>query len=430
MESIFVQGGRSLQGHADVPGAKNSALPLMAAAMLCDEDVTLTNVPRLSDVETSLSILRALGCTAHMDAHTVVIHAQSVQESSVPHHLMAAMRSSIFFLAPLLARTGCAKITMPGGCRLGARPIDIHLNGLAAMGACVRESGETLCVTAENGLHGADITLRLPSVGATETLLMAAVTAQGETVLRGAACEPEVQDLAAFLNAMGAQIQGAGTSCLHICGAPSLRGVRFDVCPDRIVAATLLCAVAGCGGEVWLHRCTPSHLEALFPFLHTLGCTVCAKEDTLYLVSHGPKKGLGVLETAVYPGLPTDMAPLLAAAVLRAQGSTLLHDTVFDNRFACAEGFASLGAHAVRVGAAVRIEGVSRLYGGALEAQDLRGGAALVLAALQAQGESVIGGVEYIRRGYEDIVALFESLGADVRLEASRAALCRVAEYV
>ena len=416
MKQIVIQGGKPLRGSTEIPGAKNSALPLMAAAVLCSGSVELSRVPFLSDIEISMQILRSLGCTALRKANGhVLIHAPRLTNSAVPQHLMCAMRSSIFFLAPLLVRTGCAEISMPGGCKLGARPIDIHLDGLAAMSVAMEEHDDALVLRAPNGLQAAEFALRFPSVGATETLLMAAAGAHGVTVLHNVAKEPEIEDLIRFLQQAGVPISGIGTSRLVITGQEMLQGVNFTVCPDRIVSATVLCGVAACGGEALLTGCCAEHMQAVLPLLHTLGATVLSPGNAdLYIVSAGPQDGLGHKATGVYPALPTDAAPLLAAAALRTKGQTVLRDTVFENRFSCADGFAALGAQVRCSGRALSIIGTQMLQGAALYGQDLRGTAALVLAALQAQGESTLQGVSHLDRGYEDIVALFAGLGAEI----------------
>lgn len=411
-------------GSVTIPGAKNSVLPLMAASILCCGTVKLTNVPRLSDVSAALEILLELGCKARLcvEESALVIDAQTLQGSAVPERLMRVMRSSLFFLAPLLARTGRAEISQPGGCRLGARPIDIHLDGLIALGAGVEQADGRIIVTAPNGLRGADYTLRFPSVGATETLLMAAVTARGRTVLRGVAREPEITDLIRFLQSAGAHIAGAETNVLYIDGNSMLTGTTHMVCSDRITTATVLCAVAGCGGEALLLNCNPQYVLGLLPLLQTLGCVFSTTGSTsMCVASGGVTKGIGTVFTDIYPALSTDAAPLLMAATLRASGQSRCTDTIFERRFACAESFCALGAHAVNDDNSLVVQGVKRLHGAVLHAQDLRGGAALVLAAMQAQGESVIDGVHYIARGYEDIVEMFASLGADISYGAGAA---------
>lgn len=420
MNALTVCGTRGLFGSVQIPGAKNSVLPMLAASVLCHGVVTLTNVPSLSDVAVSVRILQSLGCRVVQKNGSVSVTPPEMPGSVISGELMRTMRSSVFYLAPLLVRTGRAQVCMPGGCRLGARPIDLHLSGLAQMGAIIEEQQDgALTLRAPNGLSGADITLRFPSVGATETLLMAASSARGETILRGAATEPEVTDLARFLQSAGASITGIGTRTLRVRGSDCLMGAHYTVCPDRITAATVLCAVAGCGGEVALTHIHSTHLARVLQVLRDAGCMISASgEDSVALASDGALYAVSDLKTGVYPEFPTDAAPLFAAALLRARGESLVTDTIFENRFACAQGFAALGARVSVQGRTLRVRGVERLRGAALHAPDLRGGAALVIAAMQAEGESRITGAEHIGRGYEDIAALFAPLGAKITCES------------
>lgn len=392
----------------------------MAASVLCHGTVELANAPCLSDVSASLRILRSLGCTAVRQEGTLLLTAPEAPGSAVPQSLMRTMRSSLFYLAPLLVRTGRAQVYTPGGCRLGARPIDLHLSGLAQMGAAIAQGEDgALSLAAPNGLAGADITLRFPSVGATETLLMAAAAARGDSVLRGVAVEPEVTELARFLQSAGAEIAGVGTRVLRVRGSDCLLGVRHAVCPDRITAATVLCAVAGCGGEVLLTHTCNAHLTGILRALQKAGCMVfAAGEDSVALASSGALRNIGALSTGVYPAFPTDAAPLLAAALLRAQGSGFITDTIFENRFACAAGFAQLGADVLVQGRTLAVRGVRKLCGARVHAPDLRGGAALVIAALQAEGESRVLDAQHIDRGYEDVAALLAPLGAKIARES------------
>ena len=416
MQALNVWGAHGLHGTVRVPGAKNSALPLLAASLLCTQAVALENVPGLTDVACAVHILRALGCGVR-GPHKGVVDVLPASEpgSTVPQEDMCAMRSSLFFLAPMLVRAGQACIGLPGGCKLGARPIDMHLKGLAQMGAQVEENGASLFLRAPRGLQGADITLRFPSVGASETLLMAAVCAKGMTVLRGAAVEPEVTDLVRFLQGAGADITGVGTRVLHIRGRELLMGTQHAVCPDRITAATVLCAVAGCGGEGLLTNTCNAHLAEVLRILRRAGCMVSVSGDSsVALASSGALRAAGGWDTGVYPSFPTDAAPLMAAALLRAQGESRVTDTIFENRFACAEGFLRLGASVNVCGRTLHVHGMDLLNGADVEAPDLRGGAALVIAALQAQGSTRVMGAEHISRGYEDIAALLAPLGARI----------------
>lgn len=409
-----VRGGRPLEGTVRVPAAKNSVLPLLAAGLLCSGPVTLRQVPELSDVQASLALLRGLGCAAERQGSSVILDPAGVCTGSVPAGPARSMRSSVFYLAPLLHRMGRVAMPMPGGCDLGPRPIDIHLDGLVRMGAQVLWEKSTLTLRAERGLRGIDYTLRLPSVGATETLLMAASRAAGVTVLRGAACEPEIADLADFLRRCGAQITGDGTPTVVVHGVRELSGAAFTPMPDRITAATLACAAAAAGGRVRLQGCRPEQFRPVLELLRRAGCGVETGYRWAEVERSCRLRSPGDLCTGGYPGFPTDAAPLAAAALLTASGESLLRDQIFEHRFACAAGFARMGAGVQCEGRCLRIRGVEALHGAEVEAPDLRGGAALVLAALNADGESRIGGMQHIRRGYPVPGHLLAALGADV----------------
>ena len=322
----IITGGRPLQGRVEVPAAKNSVLPLLAASLLCSGPARLQNVPRLTDVEDCLALLRGVGCTAGWQGTELVVQGQPMRTDLAPE-AAGRMRASILFCAPLLARLGRVSTVLPGGCRIGARPIDLHLQGLAQMG--VRQlpaaPGQlTLYVPA--GLRGAEICLAFPSVGATETLLLAAATAQGQTVLHGAAKEPEIADLAAFLNACGGCVEGAGTDTIRVQGRRCLAGCTFMPVADRIIASTLACAAAAAGGRVELAGCAPGLYAPLLEILEQMGCTVERARDAAAISRFGALRGAGNVHTAPYPGLATDAAPLLAAVMLCAQGESCLQD--------------------------------------------------------------------------------------------------------
>ena len=410
----IITGGRPLQGRVEVPAAKNSVLPLLAAALLCSGPVRLQNVPRLTDVEDCLALLRGVGCTAGWQGAALAVQGQPVRTDLAPE-AAGRMRASILFCAPLLARLGRVSTVLPGGCRIGARPIDLHLQGLAQMG--VRQlpaAPGQLTLYAPAGLRGAEICLAFPSVGATETLLLAAATAQGQTVLHGAAKEPEIADLAAFLNACGGCVEGAGTDTIRVQGKRCLAGCTFTPVADRIIASTLACACAAAGGRVELTGCAPGLYAPLLEILEQMGCTVERAHDAAAISRFGALRGAGNVHTAPYPGLATDAAPLLAAVMLCAQGESSLQDRVFENRFACAGGFAALGANVRAAERTLYVQPAGALHGAKLTAPDLRGGAALVLAALAARGSSRLGGVELIRRGYADLDRLLAGLGAQI----------------
>ena len=410
----IITGGRPLQGRVEVPAAKNSVLPLLAAALLCSGPVRLQNVPRLTDVEDCLALLRGVGCTAGWQGAGLAVQGQPVRTDLAPE-AAGRMRASILFCAPLLARLGRVSTVLPGGCRIGVRPIDLHLQGLAQMG--VRQlpaAPGQLTLYAPAGLRGAEICLAFPSVGATETLLLAAATAQGQTVLHGAAKEPEIADLAAFLNACGGCVEGAGTDTIRVRGRRCLAGCTFAPVADRIIASTLACAAAAAGGRVELAGCAPGLYAPLLEILEQMGCTVERARDAAAISRFGALRGAGNVHTAPYPGLATDAAPLLAAVMLCAQGESSLQDRVFENRFACAEGFAALGANVRVAERTLYVQPAGVLHGARLTAPDLRGGAALVLAALAARGSSRLSGVEFVRRGYADLDRLLAGLGAQI----------------
>lgn len=411
-DAIQITGGVPLRGTAQIPAAKNSVLPLLAASVLCRGPVCLRRVPLLSDVKVCLELLAALGVSASMDGSSVYLDASAPVGYALGQENTAKMRASVLFLAPVLARCGRVEAGLPGGCRLGARPIDIHLDGLEKMGASVRWRGDRLILSAPRGLSGMDYRLRCPSVGATETLLLAAATARGVTILRGAAQEPEIRDLAAFLNRCGAKIQGAGSDTIRIAGVRVLSGCVHTPIPDRIIAATLACAVASAGGWARLAGCCPDDFAPVLALLQKAGCQIVARPDGCLVRCTGRLQGIGSVQTGAYPAFPTDAAPLLAAALLGAKGETCIEDTVFENRFACAQGFAVMGAKVDVQGPRLSITGTSRLCPARVCAPDLRGGAALAIAALAAPGTTQITGTDHIARGYPDLAGQLAALGA------------------
>ena len=411
---LIITGGVPLNGTVRIPAAKNSVLPLLAASLLCSGTVRLLAVPQLADVDTSLVLLRGAGCAARWQGSDITVQSMPSVCRLEPE-AAAQMRASILFCAPLLARLGRVSTVLPGGCRIGARPIDLHLQGLAQMG--VRQlpaAPGQIILYAPAGLRGAEICLAFPSVGATETLLLAAATAQGQTVLHGAAKEPEIADLAAFLNACGGCVEGAGTDTIRVQGKRCLAGCTFTPVADRIIASTLACACAAAGGRVELTGCAPGLYAPLLEILEQMGCTVERAHDAAAISRFGALRGAGNVHTAPYPGLATDAAPLLAAVMLCAQGESSLQDRVFEHRFACAGGFAALGANVRVAERTLYVQPAVALHGAKLTAPDLRGGAALVAAALAARGSSRLGGVELIRRGYADLDRLLAGLGAQI----------------
>lgn len=416
---FVITGGRRLFGTVKIPAAKNSVLPLLAASLLCSGTVRLIDLPRLSDVEDCLALLRAAGCTAGWQGADILV-CGSPRRWQLERESAGRMRASILFCAPLLARLGRAETVLPGGCRIGARPIDLHLEGLAQMGVQFRQSGsEELAMTAPHGLHGAAIRLRFASVGATETLILAAAAARGETVISNAAREPEIVDLANFLNRCGGCVQGAGMDTVRIRGRQLLTGCTFCPAADRIVASTLACACAAAGGRVELTGCAPELYAPVLDILVRMGCTVERGAERAVVARLGELKGVGTVHTGVYPRLATDAAPLLAAAMLCAKTESCICDHVFEHRFGCAEGFRALGARVTTSGQSIQIEPGVGLRGAQMAAPDLRGGAALVVAALAAQGTSRVTQTGYIDRGYADFAQTLAGLGAQIRRETT-----------
>ena len=418
MEKIHITGGRRLVGEVPIHGAKNSALPLLAATLLVAGESRLENCPQLSDVDASIAILRHLGCRVHRDGDAVTVDATAPARGDIPDELMRQMRSSIVFLGAVVARCGEATLTYPGGCELGPRPIDLHLTVLRQLGVTVTECHGTIRCTAPHGLHGQEITLSFPSVGATENALLAACTAHGTTVLRNAAREPEIGDLCRFLNACGARIDGYESGFITIEGVPRLHGAIHRVMADRIETATYLAAAAATGGDVTLTGCDPVSASPVFAPLRQAGCRVTVPTaDRIHIQAPHRLSGMGLIRTLPYPGFPTDAAaPLLAAACV-GQGTSIFVETIFENRYRYVDELARMGA-CIRVdGRVAVVEGVPSLQGAAVTCTDLRGGAALMVAALAAEGESELSALSHLDRGYQDPVACLQGLGAAVSRE-------------
>lgn len=413
-ETILTRGGRPLRGELRVQGAKNSTLPLLAAAVVCRGETVLHNCPELSDVGVSVRILRRLGCRCVRRGKTLLIRADGMSRCDIPHNLMREMRSSIVFLGAILARAGEASLSFPGGCEIGPRPIDLHLSALEKLGVEIREEHGCLLCRAPKGIRGGFISLAFPSVGATENLLLAAATGHGTTVIANAAREPEIVDLAQYLNQCGARIYGAGESCLIVEGVPALSGSEYTVMPDRIVAATYMAAAAVTGGTVLLKKVNAGHLLPVLSAFEETGCRVMQSGDELLIRAPERLKPVRHVRTMPYPGFPTDaQAPVMAMAAL-GDGTSIFVEDIFESRYKHAGELNRLGAKIKVEGKVAVIEGVPALSGAPVSAQDLRGGAALVAAGLAAQGETQIMHPEYIDRGYERFEENLRSLGAEV----------------
>ena len=416
MDIWHVRGGNRLFGSCRVQGSKNATLPILAACMVLPARTRLHNVPRLRDVDAAVDILRHLGCRVEEGEGELEIDSRAAGGAEIPRELMAQMRSSVIFMGALLGRFGEARMSLPGGCQLGKRPIDLHLAALRAMGAEIREEGRDLKCSSK-GMHGADITLSFPSVGATENIMLAASAAKGRTRIRGAAREPEIVSLQDYLVSLGAHIVGAGSDTITICGADAREETDFTIPGDRIVAGTLACACAAAGGSILLSGADPSHFSTLLYFLNEAGCDIIQFNDVVELSSSGSLCAPGRVVTAPYPGFPTDAQPILMAALLRADGTTRITETIFENRFRQVSELRRLGADIRLSGTDAVVRGVERLRGASLTASDLRGGAAMIVAALAAEGETTVFDAGHIRRGYEDLDDRLCALGADLWVE-------------
>lgn len=415
MQKLVIRSGTALDGEIALLGAKNSALPLLAASILCKGETVFENCPRLTDVFSACRILTHIGCRCTMKEHTVSVCTDSIGLSEIPETLMQEMRSSIVFLGALLGRTGSCQVYYPGGCELGPRPIDLHLDALKRMGAHIRRHEGRLDCSAPEGLCGCCIHLKFPSVGATENIMLAAVLAKGETVICNAAREPEICDLADFLRKCGALIKGDGESTLRIKGTRELHGCLHRIMPDRIAGVTYLSAGAITGGTLKLSGVKNAHMENVLPVLEQAGCRIDRSEDFIYL--RGPKrlKSVSRLRTMPHPGFPTDVQAIIMSLMTLADGLTVFEENIFESRYRHVDGLIQMGAEICVSGRTAVVSGVKKLYGAHVAATDLRGGAALVIAGLAAEGITEIRQIHHIDRGYEEIENVLKGAGADIR---------------
>lgn len=417
MDKLLIRGGRTLQGEIQVAGAKNAALPELCAALLTAEPVALANVPRLQDVATMLKLIRNMGVKAdHQEDGTVLLDAGGLNNPEAPYELVKTMRASVLALGPLLARFGKAKVSLPGGCAIGSRPVDQHIKGLQAMGAEISVEHGYMLASLPAGrtrLKGARITTDMVTVTGTENFLMAAALAEGETILENAAQEPEIPDLAEMLIKMGAQIEGHGTSKIRIQGVERLKGGQHQVVADRIEAGTFLCAVAATGGDVVLRHGRADHLEAVIEKLQAAGAQIEAGDGFIRVRSQGRLKAQS-FRTTEYPGFPTDMQAQFMALNCIAEGASKVTETIFENRFMHVNELVRLGANIQIDGKVAMVEGVKQLSGATVMATDLRASASLVIAGLVAQGETLVDRIYHLDRGYDRMEAKLRAVGADI----------------
>lgn len=414
---LHVIGRAKLQGHVLISGAKNSTLAIMAAALLSSDGCRIHNVPSLVDVQRMTDILAALGLKITRDRDALEIDTRDIQQSCAPYELVSQLRASFFVIGPLLARLGSARVPLPGGCAIGARPVDLHVRGLQALGADVQiEHGIVQAYSKQKGgrLKGAKIYLDYPSVGATETLMMAAALADGETIIENAAQEPEIEDLANFCNAMGARIQGAGTKTLVIDGVPTMHSTNFGIIPDRIEAATFMIAAAITRSSLTLSPIVPEHLGAAIAKLQEIGVRVEQEGADCLRVEGGELYRGADIETLPYPGFPTDMQAQFMALLTVSEGNSVIKETVFENRLQHVAELCRMGANIRLKGNVAIVKGVPNLSGAPVMATDLRASAALVLAGLAAEGETIIKGLHHLDRGYDRIEEKLRNLGANL----------------
>lgn len=408
-------GGKKLYGTINVSGAKNAILPIISASLLSAGPVQLEDAPDLVDVSLMNQVIEALGAKVVRDGSKLHIHAQNIENIEAPYELVSQMRASIVVMGPLLARKGHVRICHPGGCAIGSRPINWHLKGLEALGAEVRMDHGFLDVST-SGLKGNRIYLDFPSVGATENIMMAASMAEGSTVIENAAQEPEIVDLANFINEMGGKVRGAGTSVIHIEGVKELHGTTHTVIPDRIEAGSYLLMAAAAGGNVLVQNVISDHLKPLLAKMSEAGINFREEEDGIRIVSEAPYQAVDI-KTQVHPGFPTDLQAPFLALLTGADGTAMVTETVFENRFMHVDELKRMGADIKIEGRSAIVQGVKHLNAAPVTATDLRAGAALILAALKAEGTSEIHGIHHIDRGYEHIEEKLVRLGADIRRE-------------
>lgn len=414
MAKLIIQGAEKLKGEISVQGSKNSVLPILVATILCDEKSFIYNYPKLSDVDATEKILKYLGCKVIKDNNYIAIDPSNISKSKIPEFLMRELRSSIIFLGALLGKTGKANISFPGGCEIGLRPIDLHIKALRQMGVTIDESYGYLECKAKEGLKGANISLSFPSVGATENIILAAVLAKGVTTITNAAQEPEIIDLANYLNKCGADIKGMGKSTIYIKGVNRLKGQDYKIIPDRIAAITYMCMAAGTKGEIKLNNINTDHIKQVMDLFLEMGCKIHKDSDSLYLKAKGLKP-LKLVRTMPYPGFPTDAQALMMAPTCIADGTSVFIENIFENRYKHVGELNRMGANIKVEGRMAVVEGVKQLFGAKVLATDLRAAACLTIAALIAHGESTVSGVKYINRGYENFENNLKSIGAKIK---------------
>ena len=415
MGKLVIQGQNRLEGKLSVHGSKNSVLPILAATVVGRGQSVIENCPDLSDTAAACDILRQLGCNVWLENGAAIVENGGYGSNKIPEKLMRKMRSSVMFLGAILSREGSAVISFPGGCELGPRPIDLHISALSQMGVKFKEEGGYLYCTCPRGLQGAEVTLSIPSVGATENVMLAAVCAKGDTVIINAAREPEIEDLANFLNKMGAKISGAGSDSMRISGVSALHGTCHTIIPDRIVATTYILGAVMAGGHCRIEGINTRHMSSVLAELKEMDIPLKIEDDSVTVKSEKRPRAPKLIRTAYYPGFPTDAQALMMALASICNGSSMFIETVFQSRYKHVGELARMGANIHVEQRVAVVDGVERLWGANVEATDLRGGAALMIAALAAEGTTVIDRIDHIDRGYEHPEVLLRELGANIQ---------------
>lgn len=414
MAYIEVDGGNSLYGEITVQGSKNAALPILAACVLCKEPITIKGCPKIQDVFSMLKILESIGYLVQWNEDTLQIEGSRVAADFISTKYAKNMRSSIILLGAMLGRIGRATICYPGGCSIGKRPIDLHLKAFKKMNVKIQEKEEWITCSSKD-LIGSKIALEFPSVGATENIILAAVLANGETVIENAAKEPEIVELCNFLNAMGADIQGEGTECIKIQGVKKLNGITFQISSDRVATGTFLIAVTGVRGAVKVHTTCGNELQEVIEVLQAMGADIKVHSDYITCYMEDRCNPIPLLRTRPYPGFPTDLQSPILAVLSKAKGTSMVIENIFEDRYKTCEELNKLGAQIKIDGRAAVVEGVAELYGTQIEGHDLRGTAALIIAGLMAKGTTRIENIAYLDRGYEDICTVLRNVGASIR---------------
>lgn len=417
MKSYIIEGGKKLEGTVKISGSKNASLPILAATILSEKTNKLYNVPQIKDTKTTLEILKLLGCKIKQNSGKIEINSKHITKTEIPEHLMREMRSTVIMAGALLGRFKEVTFSYPGGCDIGSRPIDLHINAFKKIGVEITEEAGFIKCKA-NKIIGTNIDLDFPSVGATENIILATVLSTGTTTINNAAMEPEIIDMVQFLKKMGAKIQGEGTNQIIIDGVEKLSGVSYNIMPDRIEAGTILCAVAATGGNVILDNVMPEHLTAVINKLEETGCKIEINNKKITL--NAPKKLKSIdIKTMTYPGFPTDLQQIFATMLVKASGTSIIVENIFESRYKYISELRKMGAKVTVEGKTAIIKGARKLNATTVVCTDLRGGAALVIAGLIAKGKSRVENIGYIQRGYENLENKLGSLGAKIKLEES-----------